>query len=228
MINNLGNIWGDMNKNKKKINRNFKQKNIKIKNTISKSQNNVKKTTYEVFQNIYASKSGQNKTHLALSNNKITGFASVNDGAKKYWGTPTWFLFHSIAARVSNLYYEKNFVKVWDFIKLTCSNIPCPYCRSHALNYVNNVQISKVNTKEKLIDLLYEFHNSVNKKNGKSLYKKEELETYKKANMQKIFNLFNQRFFKSYYQTRQFQDWTKSKYKIKLIEFYNEIKLHFV
>ena len=46
--------------------------------------------------------------------------------------------------------------------------------------------------------------------------------------MQKIFNLFNQRFFKSYYQTRQFQDWTKSKYRIKLIDFYNEIKLHFV
>ena len=225
MINNLGNIWGEMNKNKIKVNKNFKQKKIIKKKFIT--QKNTITSDINIFNNIYASKSGENKTTNAI-NNKSIKFSIVNDSAKKYWGTPTWFLFHSIAARINKTYYSQNFTEIWNFIKLTCVNLPCPYCRNHAVSYVNKVAINDINTKDKLINVLYNFHNFVNRKNGKSLYKKEELEIYEKANMQKIFNLFNQRFFKSYYKTREFQDWTKSKYKIILFELYNKIKIHLV
>ena len=205
MYSNLGNIWGNKLPKTPKIN---------------------------TFNNIFSSKAGNNKANSVLrsQNNVISGFSKINmnsKNSKKYWGTPTWYLFHSIAAKINEEYYKNNYKMVWQFIKSVCSQLPCPYCRSHALLYVNKINDTQVNTKEKLIDILYNFHNHVNTNSGSKQYSKEKLDVYKKANIQKMFNFFLSRFFKSYIGTRQFQDWNKSIFKVKLREFMEETKEHY-
>ena len=226
---NLGNIWSNNNESiTQKKNITYKKTNnfykIKKNKQINNSSVNIRQN---VFNNIFSSKTGQNNAHIALkSNNKINGFSVVNDksDSKKYWGTPTWFMFHSIAARIDKDYYSKNYEKIWNFIKATCGILPCPYCRHHAVQYVSKIEISQINTKEKLIEVLFTFHNSVNQKSYKKIYLKNELEKYKNANMTNIFNLFKSRFFKSYFLTREFQDWNKNKFKQHFLNFIIETK----
>jgi len=192
----------------------------------------IKTPKINIFNNIFSSKAGNNKANIALrsQNNVISGFSKINinsKNSKKYWGTPTWYLFHSIAAKINEEYYKNNYKMIWQFIKSVCSHLPCPYCRSHALSYVNKINDTQLNTKEKLIDILYNFHNHANTNSGSKQYSKEKLDIYKKANIQKMFNFFLARFFKSYIGTRQFQDWNKSIFKVKLREFMAETKEHY-
>ena len=230
---NLGNIWTNYNEsNAKKNNIIYKKpnnfNNIKKNKQINNSSINIRQN---VFNNIFSSKTGQNKAHQVLNseNNIINGFSVVNDtrDSKTYWGTPTWFMFHSIAAKVNEKYYSENYEKIWNFIKETCSILPCPYCRHHAVQYVIKISINQINTKEKLIQVLFDFHNSVNQQSYKKLYLKKDLSKYKNADMTKIFNLFQSRFFKSYFLTREFQDWNKNKFKEKFTKFVSETKDYF-
>lgn len=228
---NLGNIWTNYNsnnvRNAKKIN--SQKKNTQIKKTIPQ-------TTYrneKVFHNIFTSKTGVNKTHSAInSNNKvISGFSNFKKNykdSKAYWGTPTWYLFHSIAARIDPIFHKQNPNIIWDFVKQTCSVLPCPYCRYHAIMYVNKISNEQINLKEKLIKVLFDFHNSVNNRNKETLYNETELEKYNSANIDKIFKLFESRFFKSYYSTREFQDWSKAKFRDQLVKFINDTKDHYI
>ena len=128
---NLGNIWSNYNNNN--VN-NTKKINTKINTKINK------------YNTIFQSKTGINKAHKALNNPEkiVTGFSNnsvLSSDSRKFWGTPTWFLFHSIAARIDPIFHKENPHIIWDFIKQTCSVLPCPYCRYHAVNYVNKIQI---------------------------------------------------------------------------------------
>ena len=58
---------------------------------------------------------------------------------RAYWGTPTWYLFHTIAARVNEDYYNSNYEYIWNFIKKCCGVLPCPFCREHAVNYTKTL-----------------------------------------------------------------------------------------
>ena len=71
-------------------------------------------------------------------------------GTKKHWGRATWYLFHTIAARIHPGFYKHNYTYFWDFIKLCCANLPCPYCREHAMAHTNAIKLHQINTKEKL------------------------------------------------------------------------------
>lgn len=228
---NLGNIWTNYNsnnvRNAKKIN--SQKKNTQIKKTITQT----KYTNEKVFHNIFTSKTGVNKLHTAINSNEkvISGFSNFKksyNNSKAYWGTPTWYLFHSIAAKIDPIFHKENPHIIWNFIKQTCSVLPCPYCRYHAVNYIKKISVEQINLKEKLIKVLFDFHNSVNKRNNKTLFKQIELEKYNSANIDSIFKLFESKFFKSYYSTREFQDWSKAKFREQLIKFINETKDHYI
>ena len=60
-------------------------------------------------------------------------------GTKTYWGKATWYLFHAIAARINSEYYKRNYMIVWNFVKQFGAHLPCPYCRTHANNYLKKV-----------------------------------------------------------------------------------------
>ena len=110
---------------------------------------------------------------------------------------------------------------VWNFIKEVCNGLPCPYCKQHASNYVNKIPVYNINTKEKLKETLYKFHNDVNLRTGKISLHTSVLEKYKNSNIIKILNLFMNRFFTSYIGTRHFNDWLKNQLKEKTKTFWN-------
>ena len=134
---------------------------------------------------------------------------------------PTWLLFHSLAEKADEKKYSIHYKVVWEFIKDICAGLPCPYCQSHAVGYVNRIPLHNVNTKEKLKKVLFDFHNSVNIRSGHSKENMSILEKYKSANLKKILELFINRFFVSYIGTRQFNDWYKNQLKEKTYTFWN-------
>lgn len=145
-------------------------------------------------------------------------------GTRKTWGNATWYLFHSIAAKINSEWYRKNYTIVWNFITACCSNLPCPFCRNHAMSYVKNVNITSINTKEKLIKTLFDFHNHVNTNARNPIYKWEEMSRYENANMTNIFRNFEINFFKMYYNQREFNGWIRNKFKSVYHDFYNTTK----
>ena len=141
-------------------------------------------------------------------------------GTRGFWGEPTWLLFHSLAEKANSEKYEKHYLIVWNFIKEVCDGLPCPFCKQHASNYVKRVPLTSINTKEKLKQTLFAFHNDVNLRTGKSSLDTRVLEKYKSANIHKILELFMSRFFVSYIGTRQFNDWLKNQLKEKTKTFW--------
>ena len=154
---------------------------------------------------------------------KPVGFKSNNTnkpGTKSFWGMPTWLLFHSLAEKADEKKYAIHYKVVWDFIKVICSGLPCPYCQAHAVGYTSRIPLYQVNTKEKLKKVLFDFHNAVNIRSGHSKESTSILEKYKSANLKKILELFMKRFFVSYIGTRQFNDWHKNQLREKTYIFW--------
>lgn len=155
---------------------------------------------------------------------KTVNFKNKNSGkpgTKSFWGLPTWLLFHSLAEKVDEKKYAIHYKVLWKFIKDICSGLPCPYCQSHAVNYTNRISLNDVNTKEKLKKVLFDFHNNVNVRIGKSKEIISVQEKYKRANLSKILELFRNRFFVSYIGTRRFDDWHKNQLKERLNTFWS-------
>lgn len=110
---------------------------------------------------------------------------------KIVWGPAIWFFFHSIAQKVNENSFSIIKNDLFSHIKIICQNLPCPECSTHATNYMNGIDFSKINTREDLKKMLYVFHNEVNKRLGKPEYKYSELnEKYDKANLNRIIPLF--------------------------------------
>jgi len=221
---NLGNIWSNT------PNSNNNQHNNNVNN--NKKNNYNHKTHSTIFNNIFSSRAGKNKARRALKSPDkiISGFSNIINNSKdrkKYWGTPTWYLFHSIASRINKEYYKDNYKMIWLFIIEICAILPCPYCRHHATQYVSKISTEQINTKIKLIKVLFDFHNYANRNSGSEQYLEEKLKKYEKSNMTNIFNLFQSRFFKSYILTREFEDWNKMKIKTKFLKFVKETQHHY-
>ena len=174
---------------------------------------NPKKNNYKkIVKNQHNNFKGMVKIN---NNRKLVTNSSGKMGTKGFWGNPTWILFHSLAEKSNDEKYKLYYNVIWSFIKNICGGLPCPYCRADALLYINKIQLSSVNTKDKLKKVLFDFHNYVNTKTGKGVQNISILEKYKNANLNKILEFFMGRFFVSYIGTRQFNDWHKTKLKEK-------------
>jgi len=114
---------------------------------------------------------------------------------KEIWSVPTWYFFHGLAARINKDFYEKNYMSVWiNIYQNICMNLPCPMCKKHATIYKKKSKVSDIETKEKLITYLFDFHNYVNGKIGKPIYKKKDLEKYNYLKLKKCYYLVNRSF----------------------------------
>jgi len=75
-------------------------------------------------------------------------------------------------------------------IKNICKFLPCPDCASHATTNLANVNISRINSKSDLKQILFIFHNSVNIRKKKELFTISELEKYSRANLSLVIYNF--------------------------------------
>ena len=103
------------------------------------------------------------------------------------WGTPTWIFFHTFAERINKDFFEANRDQCLSIIKLSCGCLPCPHCTEHAKIFMNSVNGTTVRTKEALIDMLFTFHNLVNRRIGKEQYNRENLKIYRNYRMDATF-----------------------------------------
>jgi hypothetical protein len=117
--------------------------------------------------------------------------AAVDPRNKILWGPPFWFFFHTLAEKVKpELFYEKR-DDIFRIVREICNNLPCPTCTSHATQYINNINFNTIRTKQDFIMMLYEFHNSVNKRKNLPIFPYSELQPkYESAIFINIVNHF--------------------------------------
>ena len=72
-----------------------------------------------------------------------------------------------------------------------CVNLPCPSCSTHAKEYLQKIELRKIQTKEHLRLMLLTFHNDVNKRLNKPIFSYQQLnDKYKTMNFNNIINHF--------------------------------------
>jgi hypothetical protein len=94
------------------------------------------------------------------------------------WAPPTWIFFHTFAAKVNKQFFEANRNQCLSIIKMACSCLPCPECTRHASHFLATANETTIKTKEELIEMLFVFHNTVNRRLGKSQFTKSSLVMY--------------------------------------------------
>ena len=111
---------------------------------------------------------------------------------KKDWGNAVWYLFHTLAEKLKPEFATPAELRILvDHITSICDNLPCPFCQTHAMGYLRTVNKNTISeSKEKLIDFLWNFHNNVNRRIKAKSFTKEELEKYKTANTGAIVSHF--------------------------------------
>lgn len=109
---------------------------------------------------------------------------------KTEWGNACWFLFHTAAAKIN----ENNIEMIrplLDVILYVCRHLPCPVCSEHAINSFKLLRIEKINSKDKLIDCLLQFHNSVNSRTKKQHFTRAECDNkYNHLHLSRVFNIW--------------------------------------
>ena len=116
---------------------------------------------------------------------------ATNQPKKMAWGEPTWFLFHTLAEKIKDEYFNEIKQELFNNILVICGVLPCPICSQHATEYMRRIQPNSIRTKQDLKDLLFQFHNEVNKRKGVVSFSRDELnDKYSKANTANIIQYF--------------------------------------
>lgn len=104
--------------------------------------------------------------------------------SKKDWGTSVWFLFHTLAYKLNN---DQHVKLLMNQIFNISNNLPCSDCSNHANNIIKTINQKNIDTREKLIKLMVDFHNILNKRLGTPEFTVEQNnELYSRANTRKI------------------------------------------
>lgn len=116
---------------------------------------------------------------------------TLNDSQTMKWGKPTWYLLHTLSIKIKDEKFNELKSDLLQYIYIICCNLPCPYCAQHAKQHLDSINFNSINTKSELIDILYSFHNQVNKNKGYDLFNHNDLiSMYSKANTTNIINNF--------------------------------------
>lgn len=106
------------------------------------------------------------------------------------WGPPIWTLFHTIAEKIKDDKFKEILPSLFIFLKRICSVLPCPDCSQHATQFLNKVNSQGIRDKNDLKNILYIFHNSVNRRKQKSSFNIDLLPNYSNNNLINTYNNF--------------------------------------
>ena len=110
------------------------------------------------------------------------------------WGPPTWIFMHTLAEKVKEDQFPRIGHQIIVNLIQICYNLPCPDCTEHAKEFWSKVKIGNIKSKMDLINLLFVFHNSVNKRKNLPPFRYENLAYYKTLNVANTFNQFARNF----------------------------------
>lgn len=111
-----------------------------------------------------------------------------------YWGNPTWALFHTLANHVSENSFPTIKNQLIHIIIQICKHLPCPECTIHAESFWKKTNLRLIQNKQDLITVLYVFHNCVNKRKHKEIFKFAQLSIYDSYNLMQVYNEFVRNF----------------------------------
>lgn len=116
----------------------------------------------------------------------------------KIWGPHIWKFLHCFCEKINNIFFINNKTSVFVFLRNILFNLPCPICSNDTRIQFKKVNIDIIKNKEDLKNLLFYYHNNVNKKLKKRVKKRIYLKTYESYNIDKCYNNFRIVFFKKY------------------------------
>ena len=106
------------------------------------------------------------------------------------WGPPVWTFFHTLAEYIDEDHFINLKFSLFNIIRRICTFLPCPDCSQHAVHFLAKININKIKTKTEFKNMLYVFHNTVNKRKNKQLFNHSQLDKYKQYNIGTSFNQF--------------------------------------
>ena len=111
-----------------------------------------------------------------------------------YWGPSTWLFIHTLASKIKEDSFPligPNLIMI--MVKI-CNNLTCPECSQHAKSFWANVKTSNIKTKTDLINLIFVFHNTVNKRKQLPMFRYENIGYYNTKNVINTYNNFARNF----------------------------------
>ena len=110
------------------------------------------------------------------------------------WGPSTWVFMHTLATKIK----ESDFPTIGPSLILLLiqisNNLPCPECAQHAKEFWSKVKTANITNKTDLINLLFVFHNIVNKRKSYTPFIYDNLKYYNNRNVIDTYNMFAKNF----------------------------------
>ena len=110
------------------------------------------------------------------------------------WGPPTWRFMHTLAHKIKEEQFVALRSKLVSFIVNICHTLPCPDCAQHAREFWKSISPSATESKHKLMNVLYVFHNRVNGRRKMPLFRYEDLRRYGEILFIPCYNNFAKNF----------------------------------
>jgi hypothetical protein len=169
------------------MNMQFLNASYNVPSSIVKNTNNQQSNIQSMFQ--------IRRRIQPLSEKKSDQPVEEIEKKRMIWGPAVWFLFHTLAEKVREEVFSTIRIELLNNIYSISVNLPCPMCATHAKEYLDKVNFNRIQTKEDLKNMLFQFHNEVNKRKNITLFPREELdEKYSKAVTVNIIHNFMHHF----------------------------------
>ena len=110
------------------------------------------------------------------------------------WGPPTWVFLHTLCEKIKDESFPIIGNSLISFIINICNNLPCPECSQHSKLFWSKVNKNNIKHKVDLINILFVFHNVVNKRKTYVPFKYQDLQYYKTRNVIETYNSFSRNF----------------------------------
>jgi len=111
-----------------------------------------------------------------------------------YWGPSTWLFMHTLASKIKEDSFPLIGPNLIMILVKICNNLPCPECAQHAKMFWANVKTANIKTKTDLINLIFVFHNMVNKRKQLPMFRYENIGYYNTKNIVNTYNNFARNF----------------------------------
>ena len=89
---------------------------------------------------------------------------------KEVWGPIVWKVLHCFTIKIKDEHFDSQKKDIVKMISSICSNLPCPICSTHAMGMLRKYKVDHIDTKDKLIKILYIIHSEVNKRIKNPIY----------------------------------------------------------
>jgi hypothetical protein len=146
---------------------------------------------------------------------------------KSVWGPIIWTFLHNLTIKIKPEMFAHERETLIEFIGKICEHLPCPYCASHAREYLKTKRFNNVQTQEQMIRFMFNLHNDANKRLRKPEFSFDDLNPkYGPINFEEsainYFKLFN----RSYYNERMFLNTYRRKEFVKQFVNYTKNNLY--